>query len=183
MIGYDGGEPTRPRLSESHESVIVSIVVGQTAIATKTPHDGKLGHLSFMSQVKIFGLREQLDPIKRQLSDVIHSCVVEVLQYPADKRAHRFFPLDRSDFFCPAGRSERYTILEFSMFEGRCVQTKKHLIRLLFERVESPCGIAAQDSEMPIFETHKHNWGFRWLTGDEHQLNYKVEVSTSVLVC
>jgi len=29
-----------------------------------------------MAQVKIFGLREQLDPIKRQLSDVIHSCVI-----------------------------------------------------------------------------------------------------------
>src|SRR5262245_25424950 len=176
MIGYDGGEPTRPRLSESHESVIVSIVVGQTAIATKTPHDGKLGHLSFMSQVKIFGLREQLDPIKRQLSDVIHSCVVEALQYPADKRAHRFFPLDRSDFFYPAGRTDRYTIIEFSMFEGRSVEAKKRLIRCLFERVPKECGIAPQDLEMTIFETPKHNWGFRGLPGDEHKLDYKVEV-------
>ena len=129
-----------------------------------------------MSQVKIFGLREQLDPIKRQLSDVIHSCVVEALQYPADKRAHRFFPMDRSDFFYPAGRSERYTIIEFSMFEGRSAETKKLLIRLLFERVRRECGIAPQDLEMTIFETPKRNWGFRGLAGDEHKLNYKVEV-------
>jgi hypothetical protein len=27
-----------------------------------------------------------------------------------------------------------------------------------------------------IFETPKHNWGFRGLPGDEHQLNYKIEV-------
>ncbi len=128
-----------------------------------------------MSQVKIYGLRVHLDPIKQKLSDIIHSCVMDALQYPPDKRAHRFFPLDASDFFYPNGRTERYTIIEFSMFEGRSVEAKKQLIRLLFERVQS-LGIAAQDLEITIFETPKHNWGFRGLPGDEHQLNYKVEV-------
>lgn len=129
-----------------------------------------------MAQVKIFGLREQLDPIKERLSEVIHSCVVDALQYPSDKRAHRFFPLDRADFIYPAGRTERYTIIEISMFEGRTVAAKKELIRLLFERVHRECGITPQDLEMTIFETPKHNWGFRGLPGDEHKLNYKVEV-------
>ena len=128
-----------------------------------------------MVQTKIYGLREHLDPIKSQLSDVIQACVIEALQYPADKRAHRFFPLDRSDFFYPAGRTERYTIIEFSMIEGRSVEAKKHLMRLLFERVQ-PLGISTQDLEMTIFETPKYNWGFRGLPGDEHQLNYKIEV-------
>jgi phenylpyruvate tautomerase PptA (4-oxalocrotonate tautomerase family) len=129
-----------------------------------------------MSQIKIFGIREQLNPIKAQLSDVIHACVVEALHYPPDKRAHRFFPLEKSDFYYPPDRSERYTILEISMFEGRLVDTKKHLIRLLFERVEQELGIATKDLEITIFETPKHNWGFRGLPGDEISLNYKVEV-------
>jgi len=129
-----------------------------------------------MAQVKIFGLRDKLDPIKQRLSEVIHSCVVDALQYPPDKRSHRFFPLDRSDFLYPAGRTENYTIVEFSMFEGRSVEAKKHLIRLMFERVQQECGISPNDLEMTIFETPKHNWGFRGLPGDEHSLNYKVEV-------
>jgi phenylpyruvate tautomerase PptA (4-oxalocrotonate tautomerase family) len=129
-----------------------------------------------MAQIKIFGLREQLDSIKPQLSDVIHSCVMEALQYPIDKRAHRFFPMDRSDFYSPAGRTDRYTIIEISMFEGRSVDAKKRLIRLLFERAQAVCGISPQDLEITIFETPKHNWGFRGLPGDEHQLNYKIEV-------
>ena len=128
-----------------------------------------------MSQVKIYGLRSQLDPLKQQLSDIIHSCVVEALQYPIDKRAQRFFPLDAADFFYPSGRTERYTILEISMFEGRSVDAKKQLVRLLFERVQT-LGITPQDLEITIFETPKHNWGFRGLPGDEHQLNYQVEV-------
>jgi Tautomerase enzyme len=128
-----------------------------------------------MVQVKIYGLKEYLNPIKIPLSDAVHSCIMDALQYPADKRAHRFFPLDKSDFFYPAGRSDRYTIMEFSMIKGRSVEAKKHLIRLLFERVQ-PFGISGQDLEMTIFETPKHNWGFRGLPGDEHQLNYTIEV-------
>ncbi|HEY9625604.1 MAG TPA: tautomerase family protein [Crinalium sp.] len=128
-----------------------------------------------MVQTKVYGLRERLDPIKSKLSDVIHSCVMDALQYPVDKRAHRFFPLDPSDFFYPAGRTDRYTIIEFSMIEGRSVEAKKQLIRLLFERVQL-LEISTQDLEITIFETPKHNWGFRGLPGDEHQLDYKIEV-------
>jgi phenylpyruvate tautomerase PptA (4-oxalocrotonate tautomerase family) len=129
-----------------------------------------------MPQVKVYGLREQLAPIIPAVSDVIHTCVMEALEYPKDKRAHRFFPLDRGEFFYPAGRSDRYTIIEFSMFEGRSIDAKKKLIRLLFERFEQRLEIAPQDVEITIFETPKHNWGFRGLPGDEHTLNYRVEV-------
>jgi Tautomerase enzyme len=128
-----------------------------------------------MVQVKLYGLKEYLNPIKVPLSDAVHSCIMDALQYPADKRAHRFFPLDKSDFFYPAGRTDRYTIMEFSMIEGRSVEAKKQLIRLLFERVQ-PFGISGQDLEITIFENPKHNWGFRGLPGDEHQLNYTIEV-------
>jgi hypothetical protein len=44
------------------------------------------------------------------VSEVIHSGVMDALQFPKDKRAHRFFQLDASEFFYPAGRSEKYTI-------------------------------------------------------------------------
>ncbi len=129
-----------------------------------------------MSQIKIYGVREHLDPVKTRMSDVIHSCVVDALSFPQDKRAHRFFPLDREDFYYPAGRTERYTILEISMFEGRSVEAKKHLIRLLFERMQAELGLDPADLEITITETPKHNWGFRGQPGDEIGLNYKVEV-------
>jgi len=129
-----------------------------------------------MAQIKIYGVGSQLNPIKAMLSDVIHSCVVEALQYPEDKRAHRFFPLDPSDFYFPAGRTERYTIIEISMFDGRSIQAKKHLLRLLMERIHEQLGIALQDIEVTITETPKHNWGIRGLPGDEVGLNYKIDV-------
>src|SRR5690349_19452923 len=105
-----------------------------------------------MAQVKVYGAKEHLNSVKAELSDVIHSCVVDALSYPPDKRAHRFLPLDRSDFYYPPGRSERYTIIEISMFEGRSVEAKKQLIRLLFERICGQFGLAPQDVEITIFE-------------------------------
>ncbi len=129
-----------------------------------------------MAQIKIYGLKDHLNPIKARLSDVIHTCVVDALQFPLDKRAHRFFPLERDDFYYPAGRSEAYTIIEIMMIEGRTIETKKRLIMLLFEGIHSELAIAPQDIEIAILEAPKHNWGFRGKTGDEVELNYKIEV-------
>ena len=112
-----------------------------------------------MAQIKIYGLREHLDPVKPSLSDAIHSCVVEVLQFPPDKRAHRFFPLEADNFYMPEGRTEKYTIIEFMMIEGRSTETKKHLIRLLFERIQAQLGILPQDIEIAIVEAPKSDWG------------------------
>ncbi len=129
-----------------------------------------------MAQVKIYGVKENLDQIKAELSDVIHSCVVDALSFPQDKRAHRFFPLEAEDFYYPAGRTPHYTIVEISMFEGRSVETKKNLIRLLFERTQRELDLNPADLEVAIAETPKHNWGFRGQPGDEIGLNYEVKV-------
>lgn len=129
-----------------------------------------------VSQVKIYGIREHLTPIRVQLSDAIHSCIVQALNFPPDKRAHRFFPMEAEDFFFPASASPRYTILEISMFEGRTVEAKKALIRLLFERIGRTCDRLPNEIEITITETPRHNWGFRGSPGDEIGLNYRVEV-------
>jgi 4-oxalocrotonate tautomerase family enzyme len=110
------------------------------------------------------------------MSDVLHACAVESLQLPADKRFHRFFPLDADDFCYPSDRSDRYTIIEISMFEGRSDAAKRQLIRLIFETFESELGISPQDVEITIFETPRQNWGIRGMVGDELRLNYKIEV-------
>ena len=128
-----------------------------------------------MAQVKVYGLRDWLEPIRGALSDAIHACVVEALKYPADKKFHRFFPLDEADFIFPADRSRLYTIVEISLFEGRSVEAKKKLIHLLFASLEA-LGLPKQDLEITLFETPRHNWGIRGFPGDELPLSHKVEV-------
>ncbi|MBT4139281.1 MAG: tautomerase family protein [Candidatus Latescibacteria bacterium] len=126
--------------------------------------------------IKIYGIKEQLNPIKRQLSDVINQCMVDALSFPKNKRAHRFFPMDQSDFYAPDGRTEAYTVIEVAMMEGRSVDARKRLIHLLFERIELELGISPIDVEIIIFESPACNFGFRGMTGDEAQLDYKIDV-------
>ena len=128
-----------------------------------------------MAQITIYGRRDHLDRVRTDLSAAIHASAVEALALPASKRFHRYIGLDPADFVHPDDRSDRYTIIEISMFEGRSVETKKALIRNLFERIEAQCGIAPQDVEITIFETPRHNWGIRGLPADELTLNYTVE--------
>ncbi|WP_444995483.1 tautomerase family protein [Aliikangiella sp. IMCC44359] len=129
-----------------------------------------------MSQVKIYGVKEHLKPQREKLSDIIHSCVMDALGMPEDKRAHRFIYLDKEDFFMPGGRTDAYTIIEISMIEGRADETKKKLIRLLFDRIQQQVGITYMDLEICIYESPACNWGFRGMHGDEIQLNYKINV-------
>jgi len=129
-----------------------------------------------MAQIKIYGIKERLSPVRERLSAVIHECVMEALQFPADKRAHRFFLMEKEDMLYPAGRTDAYTIIEITMIEGRTVEAKKKLIRLLFDNIRDKINIPYQDIEICIQESPACNWGFRGMHGDEVQLNYKINV-------
>ena len=129
-----------------------------------------------MSQIKIYGLKNHLSAIRESLSDVLHSCVVDAFHYPENKRAQRFLYLDEADFYYPEGRSNKYTIIEISLFEGRSVESKKHLYRLIFERFAGKLGINPNDVEITLTETPLHNWGIRGKSGDELILDYKISV-------
>jgi phenylpyruvate tautomerase PptA (4-oxalocrotonate tautomerase family) len=127
--------------------------------------------------IVVYGIRDKLDPIKAQLSDVIHSCMMSVLSMPEDKRAHRFVSLDKSDFYYPGGRSDAYTVIEINMMAGRQPETQKKLIKELFEKIEKQLSISPLNIEITIKEQQPYQWGFRGITGDEaNNLKYKINV-------
>ncbi len=127
--------------------------------------------------IVVYGIKENLNPIKSKLSDVIHKSMQSVLGMPEDKKAHRFIPMDKSDFYFPGGRSDNYTVIEINMMEGRQIDTKKALIKSLFSEIESELNISPIDIEITIKEQPNHCWGFRGITGDEvKDLKYSVNV-------
>ncbi|UPK41934.1 tautomerase family protein [Paenibacillus pabuli] len=129
-----------------------------------------------MAQIKVYGLGEHLNPFKAQLSQVIHSVMVDVVGLPEDKKFHRYFPMNKDDFLFPSNRSTGYTIIEISMFEGRTDQVKRELIQQLFIRINEQLKLSPNDVEITIFETPRSHWGIRGLPGDELDLSYKVKV-------
>lgn len=127
--------------------------------------------------IVVYGIKEHLNPIKAQLSDVIHGCMQSVLGMPEDKRAQRFIPMEKEDFYYPGGRSDAYTVIEINMMAGRQAATKKQLIKALFQAIERQLVIDPVDIEITIKEQDPHCWGFRGMTGDEvRDLKYNVNV-------
>ena len=127
--------------------------------------------------IVVYGIKEKLNPIKGQLSHVIHGCMQTVLSLPEDKRAHRFISLEKEDFYYPGGRSDAYTVIEINMMAGRKPETQKALIKELFKEIEAQLDIAPVDIEITVKEQQPYQWGFRGMTGDEvRDLKYKVNV-------
>lgn len=127
--------------------------------------------------IVVYGIAEHLNPIKARLSDVIHECMQQILGMPEDKRAQRFIPLPKEDFYYPGGRSERYTVIEINMMAGRKPQTQKALIKHLFSELENHLSLAPVDVEITISEQAPYQWGFRGMTGDEvTDLKYTINV-------
>jgi phenylpyruvate tautomerase PptA (4-oxalocrotonate tautomerase family) len=129
-----------------------------------------------MAQVKIYALQKSLEKHRVQLSAVIHETIVEILSFPKEKKYHRFIALNEEDMIFPSSKSENYTIIEIMMMEGRAIETKKKLIKSLFENIEKELKIIKTDIEICIIESPASNWGFGGMTGDEIKLNYKVNV-------
>ena len=130
-----------------------------------------------MPTAKIYGLRKVMDPVKGAMSDAIHECVAEALKFPPEKRLQRFFPMDEEDFhYGSVGRSEKYTVIEIAMFEGRSVETIKSLINMLYEKVPDVTGIPRSDIDITISELPRHAWGLQGAIGDEQSLGYSVAV-------
>lgn len=129
-----------------------------------------------MAQVIVYGRRTSIDARRQQLSDAIHGAVVAALDYPAEKRFHRFVGLDAADFVHPEDRGDDYTIIEVSVFEGRSAEAKRELIRQLFDRIAAEVGIAPHSVEITITKTPKVNWGIRGVNADDLALGYRVDV-------
>lgn len=129
-----------------------------------------------MPQTKIYGNANFIEQNRETLSTTIHSCVVDALNYPLEKKFQRFFPLQSEDFEYPSDRTEQYIIIEILLFTGRSVEAKKHLYRLLFERLKDNLSIAPLDIEIILIEIPNYNWGILGMAGVELNLNYKVNV-------
>lgn len=98
------------------------------------------------------------------------------LEYPTEKRFHRFIALEPEDFIHPEDRGPDYTIIEISMFEGRTDTAKRTLLSELFARIEAEAGIPAHSVEVTITETPRVNWGIRGVNAEDLALGYQVDV-------
>lgn len=127
-----------------------------------------------MAQFKIYGHRAFLEVSSPAISAATHRASIQALGLPEAKRFHRFIPMEPWQFVHPDDRTSRYIIIEVMMFADRTVETKKAFYTSMRRNLQDHCGIEANDIELTITESPRHDWLIRGVPGDELSLNYSV---------
>ncbi|KVV14907.1 hypothetical protein AP058_01464 [Flavobacterium sp. TAB 87] len=78
-----------------------------------------------MGQIKVYGLRSNLHPIREKVSEIIHECMVLAFSYPKEKKAHRFIYIDDDSYFYFSERTPKHILIEMLVFEEKHCSQKK----------------------------------------------------------
>ena len=126
-----------------------------------------------MPLVRIEILKGQSKEYKTTILQTVHDGLVNALSIPDDDRNQRLYELDECLYERSPDKTEKFTLIELTLFPGRSAKMKKDAIseitRLLGERLE----IKAQDVFIIINEPPLENWGLRGVPASEIGLQYK----------
>ncbi len=109
----------------------------------------------------------------------VHDALVAALHVPRGDPALRIIEHDAENFQrpnVPHPTTERYTLVEITMFTGRSESAKRALYQEIVSRLHD-LGIAPQDVTIVLLESPKDNWGVHGgQPASEVDLGFQVEI-------
>lgn len=97
---------------------------------------------------------------KVRLLDAIHAAAVEALRIPDEDPTQILTEHPAEAFELPPGRSERFTLVEVTMFAGRSLDAKRRLYRAVVRNL-GRLGVPPSDVLTVLHEVPLENWGIR----------------------
>jgi phenylpyruvate tautomerase PptA (4-oxalocrotonate tautomerase family) len=67
---------------------------------------------------------------------------------------------DPADFSAPPDKSDKYTLIEITLFTGRSIEAKRKLYRAIVRNL-SALGVPPMDIKIVLVEVATENWGVR----------------------
>lgn len=91
--------------------------------------------------------------------DAVRGALSEALQAPEQDPTVRLleYPAEQYSVPYPGRHSERFTLVDITMFAGRSMDTKRRLYDALVQRLAA-LGVPAQDVLIVLNEPPMHNW-------------------------
>jgi len=129
-----------------------------------------------MPLVRIEVRRSREPEEKRAVCDAVHDAMKEALLIPEHDRQIRYIEHVPEDFQVPPGKSEDYTLVEITLFQGRSMDAKRNLYQVVVRNLVS-LGIAPEDVFIVLIESPPENWGIRGgVPASEVDLGFKIDV-------
>ena len=129
-----------------------------------------------MPLVRIEVRRSREPEEKRAVCDAVHAAMKEALLIPEHDRHVRYIEHAPEDFQVPPGKTEDYTLVEITLFQGRSMDAKRNLYQAVVRNLGS-LGIAPEDVFIVLIESPPENWGVRGgVPASEVDLGFKIDV-------
>lgn len=96
---------------------------------------------------------------KKQLLESVHLALEDALGIPDWDRYQRLYELESENFERPGDHSDRFTMIEITMFPGRTKEQKAAVYERITARLEESLSIAPSDVFIVLHEPQNENWG------------------------
>ena len=96
---------------------------------------------------------------KKILLDCLHEGMMETLGIEDWDRFQRIIEIDKENFEIPSGKTENFTIIEITMFQGRSKEQKRALIEIITKKLGERLEMISTDVFIIINEPPNENWG------------------------
>lgn len=113
-----------------------------------------------MPLVKIEILEGNTPEFKKAIFNAVHSALMEGIGIPDHDRKQRIIEYHPDNFEIPPGRSEKFTLIDITLFPGRSLDAKRKFYQALSRNLQS-LGIPPLDVLITLHEPPLENWGVR----------------------
>jgi phenylpyruvate tautomerase PptA (4-oxalocrotonate tautomerase family) len=108
--------------------------------------------------------------------EAVQSALREALKIPEGDRTLRLIEHPASHFAVPPGRSEKFTLVEVTIFSGRSMSAKRTLYQAIVRHLAA-LGVPPLEIKITLIETPPENWGLRGgMPASEIDLGFKIDV-------
>jgi phenylpyruvate tautomerase PptA (4-oxalocrotonate tautomerase family) len=129
-----------------------------------------------MPVVRIEILEGRTPSEKRAILDAVHDALTEALKIPSDDRLQRLTEHEAEDFDIPPDKSEKFTLVDITMFPGRSTSAKRSLYEAIVRNL-GRLGIPGNDVFVVLHEPPMEDWGVRGgRPASEVDLGFQVDV-------
>jgi phenylpyruvate tautomerase PptA (4-oxalocrotonate tautomerase family) len=114
-----------------------------------------------MALVRIEVVKGRSPEERRELLDAVHEALIAALKVPRGDPTLRIVEHDLASFDLPTAPrrvSDRYTLIEITMFSGRSIEAKRQLYEQIVRRL-GDIGVPATDITIVVLESPMENWG------------------------
>lgn len=113
-----------------------------------------------MPHTAIHRLRDAGPEDRPAILNAVNDAIVETLKVPQDSHPTRLCEYDRDAFLIPRASTDRFTLVEITVYPGRSLETRRSLYQSVVGRLAA-LGIEPGDVRVVLYEVPLENWGLR----------------------